>query len=417
MSDWKIQLAKKSDKELEEIIENYKDEYTDVLEALIEALKRRNLRTDVISILEDEKNTRNDVYYKVAKKIIKPSLSFKWTPKSTKQISTDLPSKLIVRNLMKAIRSLRWYIVYFDENRIEAKRSNDLGDLTEKIIINIKGETVLITSTSIKNNICDFGKNNRRVFELITAYKEFESKYDDGRISQELIEIEKKEEENKYKVPNELTKPKRIGEPKSSYLLFGGLITSLILGAILALFSGIVYIIVLYDSGIGILTAIVLGYFIKLSNISDFKKLQWIGFSSIALTYLFSHIVRFIYIVETKNISNVNLFDYLTSMLEHGIQYKNLNLGAIGLIIAWIIEVAIAIFVYQFRIAQNIIKYDIERAPKDVVEFAIYWFNENKTEEEVRQLLSQKGWYDKLQQDIIIKAVGALSSLHDLERA
>ena len=112
----------------------------------------------------------------------------------------------------------------------------------------------------------------------------------------------------------------------------------------------------------------------------------------------------------------MSIIDYFNVKLEQGLQHKESNLGMIGLIIAWIIEIAVALMFYNFKVAQKVIKFDLERAPKDVVDFAVYWFNEGKDEPGVRKELYNKGWYDKEQQDIIINAVGARVAVHDIQR-
>jgi len=410
-------ISEKSDNELDEIISDYKDVFNDVLEALSVELKKRNYRTEKLKEIEAEKDKRIEINNRVKTTKLKKKVAFNWTPKYSDNIETKLPEKLAVKCIYRAMNAIWWDIVYYEENDIEAKRKDDWNKWTEKISVKVEQGVINITSKSLKNDFCDFGRNSKRVEELKLAFKILENEYDAIEIAKELEGFSKKEEENKYQIPETLSKPPEQKEKKAVFLFVGGALTSLILGGILALFSSLIYVIFLYDFVIGLLTAISFGYLIRLSNISDFDKIKWIGFGSIGLTYILSHIFRFMYIVSQNNIENASILDYLIAKLNSGLQFKDLNLGWIGLIVAWIIEVGIAILFYYLRVAQKVIVYDLENAPQDVVDFAIYLFNEEKDEDAVRIELTKKGWCEKEQQDLIFKAIGAEISRQDLVRA
>ena len=416
MADWYNEIEKKKDNELDEIINSFKDSYSDVLRALVKVMKKREYRMSEHPDIENELENRKKIWILVQDTKVKTKTSFKWTPEFTSQLQTKLPKKIAINTVARAMIAMDWFVVHVEDNAIEAKRLNDFGDPAEKVIVALQNNKLNITSKSIKNNLCDFGKNSRRVEEFKLSYKEIESFYDESKIANELEEITQKEKEAEYQIPDELTKPERQKEKNISYLLGGGILLSLGLGGLIALFASLIYVIFLYDFLIGLITAIAFGYLIKLSNISNFNIVQFIGFASIGLSYFLSQVYRFVHIVNQNNISDASIMDYFNARLEQGLQYEGANLGMIGLIIAWIIELAIALMFYNFKVAQKVIKFDLERAPKDVVDFAVYWFNEGKDETGVRKELYNKGWYDKEQQDIIINAVGARVAVHDVQR-
>ena len=312
--------------------------------------------------------------------------------------------------------ALDWDVVHFDKDNVEGKSGNDWGKWSEKITVEV-ADNIRITSKSLQNNLVDFGKNNRRIEELKLAFSLIEAEYDSKTIESDLEELRIIEEKTKYQVPDELTKPKTLKEKKMGLLVGGGILTSVIIGAVLAVLSSVIYIILLFDSGVGFLTALAFGYLIKISGISDFKTIKLIGFGSITFTYLFSQIFRLIYIVKTNNIGDAVLIDFLMVKLNHGLPFKDLNLGAIGLIIAWIFEYTVAIFVFYIQVIQRIITYDLDNAPKDVLEFAAYQFDQGKNEDAVRIELAQKGWREKEQQDVIFKALGAEVERQQIVRA
>ncbi len=417
MADWNKVLSEKPDTELDEIVTNYKDGYSAVLTALSEELKQRNYRTEMLPEIEAEIEVRNSIRKAVEGARIEKKTAFKWTPRFTECIATQLPEKLVLSGLLRVMLSLNWDIVHYEGTKIEAKRGNDWGDWTEKITASLAANQIIIVSQSLKNNLCDFGRNSKRVGELTVAFKTLESSYSAEQIVSELEAIAQREEANRYQIPDELTKPPRLKEKVIGFLVGGGFIVSIALGALLAFLSSFMYIIFLYDYGIGLLTALAFGYLMRLSHISDFDKLKWMGFASIGCSYLLSQVFRFLYIIQVNAITNASIWDYFSAKLNRGFQYKEANLGAIGLVIAWVIEIAIAMIFYYLHVAGKVVKYDLENAPEDVVEFANHWFNEGKDESGVRKELAQKGWHDKAQQDKIFKAVGARYSMHEFGRA
>lgn len=416
MADWYSEIEKKKANELDEIIDSFKDFYSDVLRALVKEMKKRKYRVHALPDIENELENRKKIRILIQDTKVKTKASFKWTPEFSSQLQTNLPKKIAIITIARAMIAMDWFVVHVENDTIEAKRKSDFGDPSEKVIVTLNGNKLNITSKSIKNSLCDFGRNSRRIEEFKLSYKEIESLYDESKVVNELEEIAQKEKEEEYQIPDELTKPKRQKEKNISYLLGGGVFFSLVLGGIIALFASLFYVIFLYDFLIGLITAIVFGYLIKLSNISSFNLVRFIGFASIGLSYFLSQVYRFFYIVNQNNISDASIIDYFNAKLEQGLQYKESSLGMIGLIVAWIIEVAVALVFYNLKVAQKVIKFDLEHAPEDVVDFAVYWFNEGKDEEGVRKELYNKGWYDKDQQDIIINAVGARVAIHDIQR-
>ena len=246
MADWFNEIEKKKDNELDEIIASFKDSYSDVLRALIKVMKKREYRINELSDIENELESRKKIRILVQDTKFKTKASFKWTPEFTSELQTELPEKIAINTIAGAMIAMDWFVVHAEDNAIEAKRPSNFGDLSEKIIVTLKRNKLNITSQSINNNICDFGKNSKRIEEFKLSYKELESLYDESKIANELEEITQKEEEEKYQIPDELTKPKRQKEKNISYLVGGGLLLSPGLGGIIALFSGLIYVIFLY---------------------------------------------------------------------------------------------------------------------------------------------------------------------------
>jgi hypothetical protein len=416
MADWYLEIKEKDDNELDLFIDSYQDTYSDFLRDLVKVMKEREYKPSAVVDIENELKDRKRIKKIVDDTKIKTKTSFKLTPKFYSELSTYLPNKIALQSTAKVAMTLGWPVVHFEDNIIETKTVNRHGSLSEKVIIVIDEGKLSITSTSIENNLCDFGKNSKRVEEFKIAYKEIESFYDEDKIAETLEELTLKEEKDKYQIPEELRKPKAPREKKIAYLVIGGLLLSMALGGVIAFAASLIYVVFLFDFLIGLGTGYAFSYLIKLSNISNFYKVRFIGFASVGLSYFLSQVYRFIFIVNQNDIIDASIIDYFIAKLENGLQYRDLNMGMIGLIVAWVFEVTIALIIFNYRAAQEVIQFDLENAPADVVNFAMHWFNEDKDEDEVRTELHKKGWENKEQQDLIFKAVSALATSHQMNR-
>ncbi len=74
-------------------------------------------------------------------------------------------------------------------------------------------------------------------------------------------------------------------------------------------------------------------------------------------------------------------------------------------------------FFYYFKIVYEIINYDLKKTPKDVIDFAIFHFNQGKEKDAVSTELSKKGWHKKEHQDMVFKAIHTESELIHLARS
>ncbi len=409
-------LVKRSKEELDNVVKNFSDYESELLHALILELEERKYSEEVIPSIKSELEDRKKIANIAEKNNIKKSISFNWTPKHIITTKTKLPIELVKKNAVQAILSLQWSVVYFEELQIEAKRTNDYGKPTEKIIINISDEHITATSKSDNNRFCDFGSNSRRTTEFLTAFKALEASYDEEKIQKELAEIEVKKKENEYKIPDKLTKPPFIKEKKMPLLIGTGLLSAAVIAGILAVLANMMYIIFLYDIGVAWLTAFIIGSLIKVTGISNFNILRWFGFITIAITYLLSQIFRFFYIVQQHNIVDAQIMDYFNAKVNNGLQYKDMNLGSVGLVVAWIIELVVAGIYYQVFIAQKVLAHDLNAAPQDVIEYANHWFNKGKDEDGVRVELAKMGWKEKEQQDLVFSAIGAQVGVQEMNR-
>ncbi len=176
-------------------------------------------------------------------KTIKRKYSFGWTPKYEEEIITDLDNSVIIPIVVKTFEILEWIVVYQDEKTVVAEREKSLWQWGNKITVTFEYGKLKIKSISLGNEMCDFGRNSKRVKLFIHVFKKTEKSYDREALNELAIETEKANNWVNYKVPASLPKPQKRAKPKFWIPLAGGIITALVLGFLLAF---------LYETGKGV---------------------------------------------------------------------------------------------------------------------------------------------------------------------
>lgn len=351
-------------------------------------------------------------------KQIKKKHSFGFTPNYKESFKTTVKPRIFVEIAVKAFEVLEWDVVFQEDNRVEAKRKNSFGSWTEKItaVINHKGE-VEVKSISLGNEMWDNGRNSKRGKLFIFAFNETLNTFDSQKITELEEELKKKDNWDDYVIPEKLHPPKKFKEPQVLIPALGLMGIALLLAYVLALLSvNGIYIICLFEVGIGIALGFSLKYLIKLGNITDWSKLKFVLGASIIVTYLFNQYFQYHLIRLENNYEAIGFLEFIKIRLEQGLIIKTINTGAIGLVISWCIQLVLTYIVAYIRTVSAIVKYTIERVPEEVAEFALYHFVKGKNEIAVKQELSKMGWKSKLEQDAVFEAIVGMQESQELGR-
>ena len=350
-------------------------------------------------------------------KTIKKKHSFGWTPKYEEETKTSLNKTVFAPIVIKTFEKLEWDIVFQDETQVEAKRKGDWNNWTEKIEVTFAFGKIKVKSISLGNEMWDNGRNSKRVKLFIHVFNEIEKSFDRESLKELETETEKANNWDDYEIPETLPQPKKREEPKIIIPIIGGIITALLLGYILALISvkGI-YIIGLFEVGIAFAIGFIFKYLIKISNYTDYDKLNYILIGTVITLYVSNQYFQYHIILSENNFEPISFLDFIKLRLESGLTIKDLNTGWIGLIISWILQLVITYFVGTLRLAVNLTNYQLERVPMEVVDFAFYHFIKEKTESQVRTELSKKGWTEKQDQDEVFESIGALEGATEINR-
>jgi len=358
--------------------------------------------------------------YKQYEKTIKKKHSFAWTPKYVSEFSTRLSAKEFIAIAEKTFKDLGWDIIYQDDKSIEAKRNEKSFGTerwTEGITATFEYGKIKVKSVTLGNEMWDVGRNSKRVQLFIYAFQETEKSFDKEKLQDLVNEKETINNWDDYVVPDSLPKSGEIREPKFYIPIVGCSILSILIAFLLAKvsISGF-YIIGLFEFLVGFAIGFVFKYLIKFSNFTNYDKLHYVILGTIGLTYILNQYFQYEIILYQNNYERIGFFEFLKLKFEQGLTIKKLNTGWIGLVIHWVLQLVITYYVTVMAVIRNLTKYQLDRVPPEVVDFAFYHFVKDKTEDQVRKELAIKGWTETQNQDEVFEAIGALQTTQEVNR-
>lgn len=349
--------------------------------------------------------------FRLYEKSIKKKHSFGFTPKYKEEFRTQVSEKAFIPIAKETFEKLSWELTYLNENNIQAKRQqNSLGlkQFTEGISVNFNYGKVSVKSESLGNEMWDIGKNSKRVKLFIYAFKEIEKSYDKKALKEIEKEVEKQRNWDDYEIPESLPKEKTPRKPNFSIIIIGSIIISVLLGFSLAKVSlNGKYIIGLFEFLVALGISFSYKYLIKFSNFSDYDKLIYTLIGTIILTYTLNQYFLYELILRENNYERIGFLNFIAVKLKT---------GWVLLIIGWIIQIGFTSLISYLRLFSIVTSYKIERVPIEVVDFAFYHLVKDKTEQEVRNELSKKGWTHKQNQDEVFEAIEGIQVGKELSK-
>lgn len=345
---------------------------------------------------------------------------FGFTPKYEIGFQTCLSEKAFFAITNQVFEKLEWDIIYIDEHAIEAKRkvkSLGITQYTESIIISYSYGTVTIKSESLGSEMWDNGRNSKRVHLFMLVFQDIEKNYNREDLKQLEKEQESIENWDNYIIPKELPQPKNVKKPTIIFVFVIGILISIILAFLLAKISITgKYIIFLFEFLVGLALAFSIKQGIKLGNYTNLTKLKNLLILSVFLTFIGKQIFEYNIILIENNFARIGFFEFVKIRLQQGLTIKDLNVGSIGLIISWIIQLFLTfIFGYLF-LTRFLINYLIKRVPQEVTEFAYYLIIKGKDEHEIRTELACLGWSDEINQNEVFEAIDGIQGNNELNR-
>jgi len=353
-------------------------------------------------------------------KQIKKTHKFAFTPKYKSEFHTQLSEKAFFAITNQTFEKLEWDIIYVDEYSIEAKRkatSLGMSQYTESIIVTFNYGKVTVKSESLGNEFWDNGRNSKRVHLFIHVFQDIEQNYS----REELKELEKQQESkdnwDDYQVPTELPKPNAIRKSNIVFPIVLAIITAIILAILIAVLSLTgKYLILLFEFLVGLALAYSLKLGIKLGNFTDFNKLRNILIGSVFIFFIGNQLFQYNIILAENNFDRIGFFEFLKLRLQQGLTIKSLNVGSIGLIISWILQLGLTFVFGYLNLTRFLISYVVKRIPMEVIDFTFYHFIKGKNEFQVRAELSSLGWTNEQNQNEVFQAINGIQGNNEMNR-
>ncbi len=357
---------------------------------------------------------------KEIEKQIKKIHKFNFTPKYKTEFHTQLSEKLFFAITYQAIEKLAWDVIYVDTHSVEAKRkTKNLGitQYTESIIVVFNHGKVSVKSESLGNELWDNGRNSKRVYLFIHVFQDLEKKYSQEELKQLEKEQESKENWDDYKIPAELPQPKSTRKPNIIFPILTAIVASIFLAFLLAKISiGGKYIIFLFEFIIALFLAFSIKLGIKLGNFTNFIKLRNILIISILIVFTGNQAFQYNIILTENNLERIGFFQFLKLRLQQGLTIQNLNVGSIGLIISWMIQLGLTFVFGYINLARILIDYVVKRIPPEVIDFTFFHLVKGKDEHQVRRELTYLGWADEQNQNEVFEAIDGIQGNNEMNK-
>lgn len=331
--------------------------------------------------------------------------SIGFSPKYSEIIDSKVKPRIYIEIAQKAYKKLDWELLYASDTELNGARQNDFGRVTEMISVKITDQKKIQIQSKSESGFWDFGKNSKRVKSLIESTENELAKLSADEINEIEQATAAKDNWDDYVVPETLTAPDKYREPNIIIPIIGYFLLSIGLGFIISFLSvSSIYVIGLFEFVVGFILAYSLKLFLPLSNYTHSKNLQTIIFISIVLTFFLNQYFQYLHF--KKEYTSLTFSVFITERLKYGFTFKTLNLGTIGLIVFWIVQIGLTSLFAFLNCFKVIMNYSIARVPDDVINYTMYLMAKNKQEKEIKTELSKKKWKSDLEQNAVFEAIG-----------
>jgi ribosomal protein L31E len=357
--------------------------------------------------------------FRIFEKSIKKEHRF-WSPKYKAVFKTSLTPNEFIVIAEKTVNDLDWFVVFKDETTLEAKvKRSTLGtqNISEGIIVKIKDDEITVLSKTLGNEMWDNGRNSICAKLFVYAFQETENSFTPESLAEQVTLTNKADNWDHYEIPESLPIPQPSVRPKFYIPVFGGMLIAFLMAVIIAKLSLLGhYYIVIFEVITAVVLAVSLKYLIELSNYTNFTNLNRLLIAMVACIYFFNQYLQYQLFVWDYATPPYNFLGFLASRIQNGLLIKSWNTGWIGFLVLWVFQFVITFFLGITILISNLSKFQFQRVPKEVVDFAFFHFLNNKSVGEIREELASKGWSDPQKQDEVFEALLALQTMNEMNR-
>jgi len=342
------------------------------------------------------------------------------TPKYEMEFSTNLSKKCFIYLAKTTIEKLGWQIIYLKDNFIEARIQNKLFGFThskEFFTAFLENGNIRIKSVTEGSEFWDNGRNSKNAKLFVYAFLEEEKNVDKNKLSILASNFENEINWDDYEILEALPKPKLVRKPKFWINSFGGLSLSFCLALIFATLKYFgIYFIGVSEITLGIIIALAFKYLTRLSNYTNYQKLKHLLVVVVVLVYLLSRYFHYELEIIFSDLHRIGFLDFLKNAPTKGISIKGLNLGLVGFAIGLALQFLVTYSLASIAFLSFLLRFQVDRVPSEVVDYAMYHLIKGKSEDYVREELKLKGWSEKQSQDEVIEALNAFELSVEMNR-
>ena len=346
--------------------------------------------------------------YKSLEKSLPKVHKFGWTPSFEKSLQTSHNPEILSEIAAQTVEKLEWVLFFKDEEVLKAVRKNRFNTHTEEISIHIRNGEITVKSHSIGNEIWDNGRNSRRVQLFLHVFQELISSFSPSELKELEKEIIKDANWENYQIPEMLpTQPLPKGN-KFWILVLGAIGLSLVIGFIFGfLVQNDLYIIPLFEILIGIGIGKTFIWIMKLIDEDRFDQVLLVLIGSTLLTYMVYLFTRYSISMMADGLtySDLSFLEYLELLLNYGLGIFPESLAWVEGILLWLIHIVFIGIIAYFTLSLSYNSFIIGRVPRDVWEYTLYLYAQQKSEEQIRSSLAEKGWDTRENQDKVFMAI------------
>lgn len=352
---------------------------------------------------EEEKKTRH-------------SFSF-GTPSYSASFKSNIEIERFNLISQKAIEQLGWELLYEEYGLIEGKASGDYANHFPAVFrITFEDEQITILSKSAKGSIWDLGRNSKRVNAFFETFQKIRSEVTDEEIEsiKDAKQAEEAVEDFDFSKP---LPPPTSKEPQIAIPLIGGLLFSVLIGYTLAFITyHAIYIIGLFELGVGFLLGITLGFLLRKSNFTHFQHLNFILIGITILAYVFNQYFLFQNICAESGCLDRGFVSFIQLRLENGLVLEDIDTGWIGLVLSWAFQVWFTYLIAKHLMTRAVLSHSLDRIPQEVIDFSVFHFLKYQDSDELKSALEEKGWKEERHQEEAHEAVNAVFIANQMRR-
>ena len=350
---------------------------------------------------------------------IKKRHSVNFTPKYKETIPVSLSdSRLLVEVAVKTVEALEWELIYQSDDTVEAIQSK--GKWGRKYAISIKtgvAGQVEVKSQSMGDEMWDMGNNSKRVQLFVYAFEETLKNYKQTDLAELKKEVDRKDKMTDYVIPEKLPQPGIYKTPNPLALWLGLCLTAVAysIPAAFLTYNGL-YIIGLFEVGFAWFLAFVASYLFKISNYTRWKEIHYMLIAAIATAFIANLFFQYQIFIDKTGETYIGFFEFIGYRIEAGLRFKSLDLGAIGLLIVWALNIFLMYILGKLLLGLKLVKFSIGRVPEEVLEFAAYHYSQTESEENMYKELTKKGWTTEQEHQMVLEALQGIGTAREIRR-